>query len=448
MTMMNRAAETAAALAVSTLVLTAPAQSIGPDVIVAELFDTAFYGESAGIYAYALGTEACNIGDHALGWYHDTPNHPVIAQHMYRIHDGRIEQIGLSLLKHGVAVGQSNTCGGCQPFPGVGELGAGCSYPYSASINGSQAGLGPRFEVNASTGVFPFPFTDPANAGSSSIFKRIQVPAELLVFDETTTYLVEGQYVTPDDAQSGNNHNNASHRLALLSPNFNLALTGQTVREQPAIFAWADHEPDVVINTVDVPADGRFHVAGRAVELGGGDWRYHYAIHNLSSHRSANAIIIPAQVPEVTDPDFHAPHYHSNSPVSNAPWVFTPGNASVRWEAGAYSPATEDSANAVRFGTTYTFSFTAPAPPVTTEVTVFFFRPGATDSLSVPLPTPGPWCVADLAEPFGVLNFSDVVAFLTAFGAGEPEADLAAPFGTFDFSDVTAFLTAFGAGCP
>ncbi len=55
---------------------------------------------------------------------------------------------------------------------------------------------------------------------------------------------------------------------------------------------------------------------------------------------------------------------------------------------------------------------------------------------------------ADLAEPFGALDFSDVVAFLGAFGAMESAADIAAPFGTWDFSDVVSFLGAFGAGCP
>ncbi len=55
---------------------------------------------------------------------------------------------------------------------------------------------------------------------------------------------------------------------------------------------------------------------------------------------------------------------------------------------------------------------------------------------------------ADLALPFGSLDFSDVVAFLTAFGAMEPAADLAVPFGSWDFSDVVAFLGSFGAGCP
>ncbi|MFI4896293.1 MAG: GC-type dockerin domain-anchored protein [Phycisphaerales bacterium JB059] len=55
---------------------------------------------------------------------------------------------------------------------------------------------------------------------------------------------------------------------------------------------------------------------------------------------------------------------------------------------------------------------------------------------------------ADLAEPFGALDFTDVVAFLTGFGSMDPVADLAPPVGVFDFTDVITFLGAFGAGCP
>lgn len=55
---------------------------------------------------------------------------------------------------------------------------------------------------------------------------------------------------------------------------------------------------------------------------------------------------------------------------------------------------------------------------------------------------------ADLAPPQGVLDFSDVHAFLAAFGAQDPAADLSDPEGVFDFSDVLAFLGAFGTGCP
>jgi spore coat protein A len=57
-------------------------------------------------------------------------------------------------------------------------------------------------------------------------------------------------------------------------------------------------------------------------------------------------------------------------------------------------------------------------------------------------------CLVDLAPPEGVLDFSDIAAFLTAFADGTVEADLAPPLGTFDFSDVFEFLVAFAAGCP
>lgn len=55
---------------------------------------------------------------------------------------------------------------------------------------------------------------------------------------------------------------------------------------------------------------------------------------------------------------------------------------------------------------------------------------------------------ADMAVPYNVLDFTDVIAFNTAFAAMDPAADLAVPFGTFDFSDVIAFNTAFTTGCP
>jgi hypothetical protein len=55
---------------------------------------------------------------------------------------------------------------------------------------------------------------------------------------------------------------------------------------------------------------------------------------------------------------------------------------------------------------------------------------------------------ADLAEPFGVLDLSDINAFTGAFVAQEPPADLAAPFGVFDLADINAFTGAFVDGCP
>jgi hypothetical protein len=59
-----------------------------------------------------------------------------------------------------------------------------------------------------------------------------------------------------------------------------------------------------------------------------------------------------------------------------------------------------------------------------------------------------PDCPADLAEPFGTLNFFDLGAFLVLFNAGDSAADFAAPFGTLNFFDLAEYLIRFNAGCP
>lgn len=57
-------------------------------------------------------------------------------------------------------------------------------------------------------------------------------------------------------------------------------------------------------------------------------------------------------------------------------------------------------------------------------------------------------CLADLAEPMGVLDLADLQAFVGAFVAQGGTADLAPPFGVLDLADVQAFVGAFVAGCP
>ncbi len=54
---------------------------------------------------------------------------------------------------------------------------------------------------------------------------------------------------------------------------------------------------------------------------------------------------------------------------------------------------------------------------------------------------------ADLAEPFGDLNFFDISEFLTIFSAGGSAADITND-GVLNFFDISEFLTVFSAGCP
>jgi hypothetical protein len=59
----------------------------------------------------------------------------------------------------------------------------------------------------------------------------------------------------------------------------------------------------------------------------------------------------------------------------------------------------------------------------------------------------GPCNDADLVEPFGVLDFFDLQAYLNLYSTGDPDADLNGD-GLIDFFDVQAYLNAFAGGCP
>ena len=56
--------------------------------------------------------------------------------------------------------------------------------------------------------------------------------------------------------------------------------------------------------------------------------------------------------------------------------------------------------------------------------------------------------IADIAEPFGVLDLTDINTFIGGFVGQQSEADIAAPFGVFDLADINAFIAAFTSGCP
>jgi len=88
----------------------------------------------------------------------------VIAQNFYRYKGGRFEQIGQSWLKHGF--GSANgPCPVCVPPPqGSQQLGVGCSDAYNAFANGYQDFMGPRSDVNATTGFYPTSHTNPSGS--------------------------------------------------------------------------------------------------------------------------------------------------------------------------------------------------------------------------------------------------------------------------------------------
>ena len=364
-----------------------------PDVTVSNIIGRTRHGSIGGITAFSVGTTSCNVGTCWLNWVATSNEHPVIGQNMFRFKNGRFEQIGQSWLKHGFnALQEPNCSAGCMPSGTSSRLGVLCSDPYSSSLNGLQSRMGPKFEVNAFTGEFPYPAKDGTLTGDE-LYKRLQVhnvdldPAQ----NVGASYFVEAQYVALDDATANNGWNNASYRPITVGGTtaFDIAITGTTIPEKPAIEAWTVADPAVTLTTSDIPGDGRFYVASLATNLGGGTWHYEFAVHNLNAHQSAGAFTVP--IPPgatITNLGFHDVDYHSGEPYSGTDWPATvEGNPpTVRWATTPY--ATNPDANALRWGTLYNFRFDANVPPATTSVFLGLFRPGPVSTLAVAAVTP------------------------------------------------------------
>ncbi|MCA9320429.1 MAG: hypothetical protein KDB53_06830, partial [Planctomycetes bacterium] len=333
----------------------------------------------------------CNVVNHNLNWFQDTNQYPVIGQTAYRIMNGRIEMIGQSWLKHGFFALSQTLCGSCPNPTNGSQLGVDCSDPYSAGLNGQQSNLGPKFEVDAFTGNYAAQAFNLTNTGNS-IYKRLQIEMADLdpALNPNAIYVVEGQYVTPDDATAGNGFNNASWREVTFQPNaggYDMALipSKATHQEQPAVLAWQFYDPTVQHEQINIPGEGRFNVLLKDTDNGNGTHTYEYAIHNLNSHRSACAFDVNLQPGStVTNVGFHDVPYHSGELWSNLDWVSTVSPTSISWAGPTF--AQDPNANALRWGTTYNFRFTSDLPPLNGFITLF--RPGVPATVPVTIGAP------------------------------------------------------------
>ncbi|MSR75740.1 MAG: hypothetical protein EXS14_09770 [Planctomycetes bacterium] len=375
-------------IAVLAIGLTLAAQAVGPDVIVGDLTTPDNYGTVGGVSAFAVGTTSCNIGNTILQWQANNANHPVIGQTLYRMKDGKFEQIGTAWMKHGFYALQDSLCQTCTPHPNGSALGVGCSDPYVASLNGAQNGLGARSEINAANGVFPYPpVLNPAITNLAS--RRLQAlntdldPAQ----NAGALYFAEAQYITADDAAAGNDNNNASWRQMNIIPfgaGWGITEVGATVREFGAVHAWSSFDPSVVIQTIDISGDGRLELGVKVTDLGGGMKQLEYALHNLNSNRSVGSFTLNfAGATSITTLGFHDAGYHSGEPYSGTDWTASSSASSASWTTLPFS--SNANANALRWG--HTFNFRCQAAQIPTSITLGLFKPGTPTSVTVTSPT-------------------------------------------------------------
>jgi hypothetical protein len=358
------------------------------DVMLLNMSQVSQVALGGGVVAIAPSATLKNAGVTDVPWQvkfsppappYNTDQHPYLVWNLYRLSNGRFEQLGASGLKHAFLSTNSNC--GCSGASGsvlwVGN--GGCEDTYGVSTNNSTGSLGPRGEITAHTGVWQRcgsifdpdcngaqdpapPFSGPSDP------RRLTVPEA----DLTTAgaqYFFESWYVVRDDVDIFN-----TMAWRTITPTFNGTSWSfgpfGAQSSGPAIDAWVNPSnpgPDADTRRVD-SGQGELTVAVRATDVGGGRWRYEYAVmnHDFDAMVGSFAVPLPAGT-TVTNATFHDV---DRNPATD--WVakIAPGD-NITWHAPA--SVLTPLAYGQDWGLLYNFGFevdAAPSGPQARTVTV------------------------------------------------------------------------------
>lgn len=358
--------------------------------------DFAYYGESGGIRAFTFASTACNYGTGQAEWISGhgggIGRHPVIGQNVFRLQNGRFEQIGQGWLKHSFCAVSEPTCctplGCCVDDGGCNLLGIGCADTYWATLNdgatgGSKSLINPQ-GVQSAGGTHST--SGPLPTGPTAIRGRIQIKTTdqvtgLPLNNGGIMYFGELQYATHDEVRQ-NRNNNCSWRQIYFPSTTTMDGTGvgqaSVNAQEQAMEAWKDNDAQVQLAHVyEVTGQpwGRYTVGFRAYDNGDGTWDYEYAVHNMNGDRGVVSFSVPIPTGvSVTDPGFHDVDYHSGDPYDGTDWGSSLQSNLLTWSTTPF--ATNVNANAIRWGTLYNFRFTADTAPVAATLTLGLFKPG------------------------------------------------------------------------
>jgi len=178
-------------------------------------------------------------------------------------------------------------------------------------------------------------------------------------------------------------------------PEWTFGFIGATQRESPAILAWPVCEAGVEIKNVQLPSDGLLILGYKTTNLGGGQYHYEYALYNMNSDKSVRGFTVPIGAGvNITNVGFHDITYRGNDGMggtqnfSGTDWTFTNNGTSVTWNTSTF--AQNNNANALRWGTTYTFRFDANSPPSQGQITLDTFKIVGTATVLADMPGPPP----------------------------------------------------------
>lgn len=353
-------------------------------------------GTSSSLYTADVEWET-KFTNQVAGPYPSVDQHPYLVWNLFRVDaDGRIRQISASGVKHAFLTINVTDSGfpACDSSNGGHVLGIACSDTYSTGNNDSNSSLGPRSELIPATGIWGRcgSVYDPGCVGSNTnstpntlYGSRMRVREEDLATTGNPNFLFESWYLVRDDVNIWNTVATRPVGITWNAGNSRWSVANQLhpgttnpIVLGPAIDRWVQQDRAGLTYvarsnaTLDV-TEGHARVAVKVVDLGGGQYRYDYAVQNMDFARAVTSGTEGApgnQGLRVVRNDgfsaFRVPRDPNAAIVSTSfsdldsdtgnDWTLTVGADYVEWRAAS-------AANSLDWGTLYAFSVISDRAP-------------------------------------------------------------------------------------
>ncbi len=352
-----------------------------------------------------------NVGTAEVPWYSklsgsfppfNNDQHPFLIWNMYRIVDGVIQQIGVSPLKHAfLTVNSGCSCSGGHILWAASGApnhpATPCTDTYGSGTNSSRNSLTERHEINPYTGIWTScgSIFDPDCDGNLNTppiqgnFDRRMAVAESDLQVAGAEYFFEAWYVVRDDINIFNTMGYKQVQPQLSGNTWSFSLLTPLI-EGPVLNRWVDPAaPDPGTQAVALDTgEGHLQLSVRSQNLGGGLYRYEYALMNYDLDRQLSSFSIPlptaggrggvdpVEGATTSDPDF------ADADVDPAnDWTFTTSATAITWTA-----PNPDSGH--DWGRLYRFGITVNAPPIAGDATYTILE-GAGGTGTLPSLVPG-----------------------------------------------------------
>ncbi|HEY6942458.1 hypothetical protein [Dokdonella sp.] len=348
-----------------------------------------------------------NVGDTGVAWYqkftspsppYGNDQHPYLIWNLYRVDAaGRIKQIGVSAVKHAfLTINWAHVNGECGCAEGH-VIYPTCEDTYSLSNNDNsssggsqQQNLAPRGEVIPSSAIWGrcgsvwdanCDGAMDAGSGAQNLYDYRMLVDESDMLAPLATgarYFFEYWYIVRDDADIYDTMGYREIHPAKNGSSWQVSLVGADAPDHdfflgPTLNRWVDPlapSANAMNRELSTPL-GRARIAVKATDLGGGQWRYEYAVMNFDY---AHVRIDPAHpaepnlkllenrgfarfgVPLAGGASASAVRFDDADNDAGNDWVASIAGGTITWSAPV-------AGNTLDWGRLYHFEFVSNAPP-------------------------------------------------------------------------------------